>query len=189
MAPGRAKSVPRRVFLDTNVVNTVLDYGEMIHDCVDVPDQFEHRLRSDVESLRGIFVTGQRAFWQLAVSPLTYREVVRTRDLERRQNLTSWFYEVWGYWREFLQSAEDLPSFSEAEEERLNLLSSGILEVLPEMNDRVLICDAVVYRCDAFCTRDWSTILRHRGELKELQLQILTPTEWWELIRTWGELW
>lgn len=166
-----------------------LDYAEMIHDCVEVPDDVDGRTRSDVESLRGIFSTGQRAFWQLAVSPLTYREVIRTRDATQRERLASWFFEIWAYWREFLHAAEDLPSFSEAEEERLGLVSSGVLEVLPDMNDRVLICDAVVYRCDAFCTRDWSTILRHRDGLSGLPLSIITPREWWELITEWGEFW
>ena len=184
-----AKPPPHRVFLDTNVVNMILDYGEMIHDCVEVPADFKGRLHSDIEALRGIFFTGQRAFWELAVSPLTYREVIRTKDATHQQRLTSWFFEIWEYWREFLHSASDLPSFSEAEEERLGLISSGILEVLPDLNDRVLICDAVVYRCDAFCTRDWSTVLRHREQLGGLSLRIVTPTEWWELIRSWGEFW
>jgi hypothetical protein len=91
--------------------------------------------------------------------------------------------------REFLHSAQDLLSFAEAEETRISLLSSGILDVLPDAADRVLICDAVVYNCDAFCTRDWRTILKHRDLLKDLPLKILTPAEWWSEIKPWAAIW
>ena len=183
------KNVPRRIFLDTNVVNVILDYGDAIHECTDIPEGLDSRLAEDIKAFRGIFTTGQRAFWQLAISPLTYREIIRTKNLSRRNELSSWFFEIWHYWREFLHSDNNLPSFSEAEEERLNLISLGILEVLPDMNDRFLLCDAVVYRCDAFCTIDWSTILRYRDKLTDLPLRILTPKEWWDIIRDLADIW
>jgi hypothetical protein len=188
MELAQIKKVPRRVFLDTNVVNVVLDYGEAIHECMEIPEGLDSRLKEDIEALRGIFATGQRAFWQFAISPLTYREIIRTKNCSRRHELANWFFEIWNYWREFLHSADNLPSFSEAEEERLHLISSGILEVLPDMNDRVLLCDAVVYRCDAFCTIDWSTILRYREKLQDLPMRILTPKEWWDMIRIWADI-
>jgi hypothetical protein len=74
----------------------------------------------------------------------------------------------------------NLPSFIEAEETRIQILSSGILDVLPDVADRVLLCDAVVYRCDCFCTFDKKTILKHREILKALPVEIMTPSEWWE---------
>ena len=183
------ENIPRRVFLDTNVVNLALEYGEQIHNGADMPPIASDRLYADVIALQAIFDTGSRAFWQLAISPLTYREITRTEDPKKSKELQSWFFEIWDYWRQFLHSAHNLPSFSEAEEERLSLLSSGILEILPDIADRVLLSDAVVYRCDAFCTRDWSTILRHRDELKQLPLKILTPSEWWDLIKPWAAIW
>ncbi len=182
-------NIPRRVFLDTNIVNLTLDYGEQIHEGIDIPSSVSTRLQNDIEALRAIFDTGSRAFWQLAISPITYREVTKTEDPKRTYALQKWFFEIWNYWQQFLHSAHDLPSFSEAEEERLSLLSSGVLEVLPDMADRVLLTDAIVYRCNAFCTRDWSTILRHRRDLEELPLKILTPTEWWNLIKPWAAIW
>ncbi len=181
--------VPGRVFLDTCVVNLVLDYGEQVHEGVPVPEDLSVRLKSDVEALRSIFATGQRASWQLAISPYTYREVTATVDGRQAHQLEQWFFEIWHYWREFLHSDADLPSFSEAEEARLELLSSGVLDVLPDVADRVLICDAVVYRCDAFCTRDWSTILRFRDKLRDVPLNIITPAEWWAKIKPLAALW
>ena len=72
---------------------------------------------------------------------------------------------------------------------RESILASGILDVLPDIADRVLICDAVVYNCDAFCTRDWRTIIRHRDSLKDLPLKIITPDEWWSEIKPWAAVW
>ena len=181
--------IPRRVFLDTCVVNLTLDYGEQIHDGADIPDDLPVRVHSDVEAVCGIFDTGQRAFWQFAISPYTYREVTATSDPGRAYKLERWFFEVWHYWREFLHAANNLPSFAEAEETRLGLLSSSVLDVLPDIGDRALICDAVVYQCAAFCTLDWRTILKHRDELAEVPLKIITPTEWWAEIRPWTATW
>jgi hypothetical protein len=183
------EALPGRVFLDTCIVNLILDYGEQIHEGAAIEETVPPRMREDIEALRDIFATGQRAFWQLAISPLTYREVTVTKEPSRAYNLQRWFFDIWHYWRSFLHSAKDLPSFSEAEETRLRLLSSGVLDVLPDMADRVLLCDAVVYNCDAFCTRDWSTILRHREALRKLPLKIVRPSEWWAEIRPWAPLW
>ena len=68
-------------------------------------------------------------------------------------------------------------------------LASGFLALLPDVADRVLICDALVYRCDLFCTKDWGTILKYRTELEGLPIEIVTPTEWWEKIRPHAALW
>lgn len=183
------EKLPGRVFLDTCVVNLILDFGEQVHESAIIEESVSPRLRADVEAFRGIFATGQRATWQLAISPLTYREVMATENPSRAYHLEDWFFEIWRYWREFLSSAKDLPSFSEAEETRLRLLSSGMLDVLPDVADRVLICGAVVYKCDAFCTRDWSTILKHRDRLSGLPVRIMTPSEWWGEIKRWAAIW
>lgn len=182
-------AIPRRVFLDTSVVNLALDYGDQIHNGEEMPEAISDRLHGDVDALIDIFATGQQAFWQLAISPQTYREVITTNDPHRRHHLEVWFVEFWHYWREIVGSMDNLPTFIEAEEARIGLLASGILDVLPDPEDRVLVCDAVVYRCDAFCTRDWRTILRHRGTLSGLPLRILTPSEWWEEIKPWAAIW
>ena len=181
--------LPGRVFLDTCIVNLILDYGEEIHEGAGIEEKVPLRMRKDIEALHYIFATGKRAFWQLAVSPLTYREVTATEDASRAYSLEKWFFDIWHYWREFLHSAKELQSFSEAEETRRRLLSSGLLDILPDESDRVLILDAIVYKCDAFCTRDWSTILRNREALSELPLKIITPSEWWAEIRPWAALW
>ena len=189
MDPDSFFAIPRRAFLDTNVVNLILDYGEYVHENMPLRADLNLNLRREVEALGGIFDTGQRAFWQFVISPLTYQELSATANPTRRANLESWFAELWHCWREIVRVMENLPTFIEAEHTRVGLLSSGILDVLPDVADRVLLTDAIVYRCDCFCTFDKRTVLKHRDKLGELPIQILTPSEWWAQIKPWASSW
>lgn len=189
MDTGSFFSIPRRVFLDTNVVNMILDHADFIHENSPLPDDLRHNVRREVESLAGIFDTGRRALWQFAVSPLTYREVSATNDPLRRARLESWFAELWFCWRGTVRAGDNRSAFIEAEEVREALLSSGILNILPDASDRALLVDAMVYRCDCFCTVDNRTILKHRDALQHLSIDILTPSEWWARIRPWAAIW
>ena len=72
--------IPGRVLLDMNVVNFILDWGEVIHDSGVIPADVSERDAQDILALRDIWLTGQRASWQLAVSPRTYEEVAATTD-------------------------------------------------------------------------------------------------------------
>jgi len=181
-------NVPGRVFLDTSVVNFMLEFGEQIHDDADLPP-VRTREAADIEALRDLWVVGQRAMWQLAISPYTYSEIARTKDEEKLRQLHMWFQELWQYWRSTIEQADDLPSFIEAEDIRVRTLISDYLSCLSDVADRVLICDALVYRCDLFCTRDWTTVLKHRAELIGLPIEIVTPSEWWEKVRPYAGLW
>jgi len=185
----RLEDIPGRVFLDTSVVNFILDYGEQIHDGAHPPPRTNARVRNDIDALYNIWFTGQRATWQLAISPWTYYEITQTQNTSRSVRLDGWFSEIWQYWRGIIDANDDLPSFIEAEELRIRILTSGLLEVLPDLGDRVLLSDAVVYRCELFCTRDWTTILKHRSELKGLPVEIVTPAQWWAKIRPYAGLW
>ena len=82
----------------------------------------------------------------------------------------------------------NLPTFIEAEDVRVQTLLSDYLTCLPDVADRILLCDALVYRCELFCTRGWSTILKHRSDLTGLPIQIVTPSEWWSLIQPYAHV-
>jgi hypothetical protein len=182
------KDVPGRVFLDTCVVNFMLDYGEQIHEGIATPAEANERVARDIEALYNIFLAGPRAMWQLAVSPHTYQEIAVTEDANRRRHLETWFGDLWQYWRDTIHENDDLPSFVEAEDTRVRVLGSGALDALPELADRVLLCDAIVYRCELFCTRDWTTILKQRAQLRGFPIEIATPAEWWSRIRPYARL-
>lgn len=183
------EEIPGRVFLDTNVLNFILHYGEQIHDGAEPPTDTSDRVRDDIDALYNIFLTGRRASWQLAISPYTYSELIRTRAFAHRRQLTLWFEDLSASWISIIHENDDLPSFIEGEDTRVHLLSSPAFNCLPDISDRALICDAIVYRCELFCTRDWSTILKHRSKLKELPIEIVTPAEWWAKIRPHSALW
>lgn len=183
------EEIPGRAFLDTSSLNFILEYGEHIFDGVTPRETLSKRITEDIDAFYNIFLTGKRASWQLAISPFTYKEVISTQDSTKRYYLENWFMEVWHYWLGILEENDDLPSFIDAEHIKINLLSSGILDVLPDIEDRMLMCDAVVYRCDCFCTRDWSTILKYRDHLASLSIKVITPTEWWNLIKPSAGLW
>jgi hypothetical protein len=186
---GVFRKMPRRVFLDTSSLNFILEYGEYIHDAVSPPATLSRWVIDDIDAFYNIFLIGERASWQLAISPLTYKEVITNNESTKRHHLEKWFTDVWDYWLSILEGDNDLPSFAEAECTKIELLSSGILDILDDVEDRMLICDAIVYRCDCFCTTDWRTILKHRDHLKSLPIKIITPIEWWSFTRPYAPLW
>ena len=98
----KLEDLPGRVFLDTCVVNLILDFGEQIHEGVAKPDGLNERNAGDIDALCNIFLVGQRAHWQLAVSPHTYQEVIGTANPHRRRTLENWFFELWQYWRDII---------------------------------------------------------------------------------------
>ena len=181
-------NIPGRIFLDTNVVNFSLDWREAIFDGAEIPEHIGERDRRDVQAMRGLFLSGRRAGWQLAISPKTYEEIMQTSDLDRRASLERWFSELWLYWREFFM--QDGLHDRDAESLANRLGHSQFLAAFSDPPDRKLICHAIAYVCDAFCTRDWRSILRHRNELNGLApLRLLTPSEWWEMVRPYAALW
>ena len=91
--------LPGRIFLDTCVVNFMLDYGEQIHDGTPATVDAGERVVRDIEALHNIWLVGQRATWQLAISPHTYQEIAATHDARRRHRLQTWFADLWQYWQ------------------------------------------------------------------------------------------
>lgn len=185
----KIEELPGRIFLDTCTVNFVLDYGENIFDGTLPDESLPKRIKSDIEALYNIMLVGKRAMWQLAISPLTYEEIINTNNDYRKFHIEAWFKEIWGYWLRILQDDSDKYPLDKSEQIRINILSSGILDIIPERNDKSLILDSIIYQCDFFCTRDWKTMLKYRNLLAELPIKIITPSEWWEIIRPYSGLW
>jgi len=173
--------IPSRVFLDTCVVNLMLDFAGQLHDGENIPADLSPEKAREVEGLCGICDTGARASWQFTISKRTWGELSATPCDARRRRLLSWFAELWHYQSDF---SRPIPlSRSYLSELRAKL------RVLPDPPDRNLILDAVRDRCSAFCTVDRRTILRHRSQLQALPIRILTPSEWWAEIRVWAPIW
>lgn len=97
----------------------MLDHGGAIHDGDTPSPDLDARDVQDIDALRNVFLTGQRAGWQLAVSPFTYSEIARTKDPVRLSSLHMWFQELWQYWRSVVESDPNMPTFIEADEARI----------------------------------------------------------------------
>ena len=173
--------LPRRVFLDTNVVNFVLDHGASIFDGEDTSSGLSAADRADVEALRLVFLTGERAHWELAVSPLTYAEITQTPDPNRRAALEHWFGELWQHWSDCF-SEDGTLSHEYAENLAKRVAESGLMAAFPDAEDQALLCHAIAYECDAFCTRDRKTILKKAKAGPKLPLELISPAEWGERI-------
>lgn len=102
--------MPKRVFLDTSVVNFILDFGENIHDAVQPSKSLSEYQTKDINALYNLFLIGARASWQLAISPHTYHEVIQTKNPTRHYWLEKWFFEIWEYWKAIIADSNNLPT-------------------------------------------------------------------------------
>lgn len=152
--------IPGRVFLDTCVVNMMLDHGEVLYDGGDFPVDLPPDRARELEALCGICDTGSRALWRFTISKRTFHELNATKRDSRRRELLRWFAELWHYQAEF-SHPQRLARARLAELRRQ-------LRVLPDVADRALILDAVRDNCQALCTVDHSTIIKHQDRLKNL---------------------
>jgi predicted nucleic acid-binding protein len=55
--------------------------------------------------------------------------------------------------------------------------------------DRLLMIQYKMGNCDAFLTTDRNTIWRHRNWLETEDIQVLCPSEFWELLQPFAKLW
>jgi hypothetical protein len=176
-----SNKIPENIFLDTSVVNFILNYGEQIHDGVAIPDNSTTWERRDIEALRDIWLTGQRTNWHLTISPTTIAEIQNTRNVEQLQALLGWASELWIY------SKEGASKLNRHRQKDRNVKMTTLL-LLSDAGDRKLIQEAIENGCDAFCTRDWKIILRIRDSLRDIPLLFVSPNEWWQRIAPYATL-
>lgn len=176
------ESIPRRVFLDTNVINILVKQSAHIFDRTPIPSDTELTLALDIEALMHVFHVGSRVNWDLVGSPKTLDELSHTRNSELRSDLLDYG----------IQIVDQHPN---SEDRRFaldfgrRLVDTPFVAALPEVADRELIGHAIGLGCDSFCTCDRATIVSKRSRLHQLSLRIMTPTEWWAHIKPWAGLW
>jgi hypothetical protein len=179
--------IPKRVFLDTNVVNFILDHGSAIFEGTPIKVGVGPIEYDDIAALQEIFFTGQRAAWQIVVSDRTLAEIGATQNSHRRIGLLQWFHELNAYSITSVGDDQDALKWHATDFAR-RAAQSSFFDPLPDLPDRELICHAVAYGCDAFCTQDRRSILRHRHRLGAIPLALITPLGWRETIRDWSAL-
>src|SRR5579885_2199517 len=176
------ESIPRRVFLDTNVINVLVKHSAHVFDHEPIPPETEPTLATDIEALMHVFYVGVRANWSLLASQKTLDELSRTRDGTLRDDLLEY---ALGFVNRDLGDGDRRL----AADFGRRLIDASFVAALPDLADRELIGNAIGFGCDAFCTCDRTTIVRKRGQLRQVALRILTPAEWWAPVKPWAGLW
>ena len=186
---------PKLIFFDTNIVQNLHSFGELIYDHF-LSEQNERRIATrgkrfsdDMLALEDFMALGQRAGWPIAVSTNTLDELEasnRPALISRASELAQYFYFNFAE----IEIEEDGNSYSEINHftfiQRCRL--SEILKDLPEEPDRQLVIDAVEHRCDVFLTMDYRTIWRHRACVEQLGISVMRPVELLDFIRPWAGL-
>ena len=189
-------SLPRLIFFDTNVVQNLYSFGELVYDNTLNPiidsriTALSAQCREDIFALADFMMLGRRVGWPIAVSPRILDELDAIPGLGKRLALTDWAMELIRYFvsgvRESREATEG-SRFSETgrftEVQRCWL--SDQLKVLPQGSDRRLIIDALEYGCDVFLTMDYKTIWRHRDCVNRFELRVMRPVELLEYIDPW----
>lgn len=176
------ENIPKRVFLDTNVINVLVKHATHVFEQERISPDIEPNLALDIEALMHVFYVGARADWDLVGSQKTLDELSRTRDETLRSDLEDYALGLVN------RDSNDKDRRFAADFGR-RLIDSPFLAALPDLADRELIGYAIGYGCDAFCTRDIATIVKKRAQLRQVPLRVITPAEWWRHVKPWAGLW
>ena len=177
-------ALPRRVFLDSTVLQTLLDYGGCIWEGEDVEENdrartIPHRV-SDIYALQRIFRLIDRGGFEFAISENSLREVADKRDSRYMQ----WSFYVLDHW---LSCEDEGVAASEERVERTRVLDDDRFNYLGQ-KDRMLLRDSLARHCDAFLTMD-RRLTRNGAHLRaHAGVVVLSPTEYWELLEPWARL-
>jgi len=174
-----------KLFLDTNILNRVVDFGEYIFEgCLggqtfDTYKGMSEQDREDVDAICNIFETLRFGMWPAIVSNISLREIGNTRDEFRRKALMSYAEEL----RDYL----DAELGEQVEGTRSEWLTSHAdnrlfhaLARVKDAADRELLLEAIERRCDVFLTVDRRSLWNCRDAIGLEQIRILRPVEAWQ---------
>ena len=178
------EQLPRRIFLDSSTLQTLQNYGELIWENEEI--SLTNRIWSvtngiqNVEALRDIFFVNQRAGFEFALSDNSLAEVSEKKDAHYLQ----WAYDVLDHWLTCLEEGAGISGKRANLAAKLDGNSFGYLGA----GDRLLIKDAILLDCDAFLTMEQRLPKNAPHIQRELGLQILTPIQYWDMLRPWARL-
>jgi len=140
----------------------------------------------------------ERAAFQFKTSPLTLAEVANQQRLEAIGPSVRWVLDVLDHWLITLDESGDRVADGGAVSHRFKLtpefqdLEARLMQI-PDLRrdplDRLLLIESRMAHCDAFLTTDRRTIWKHRDRLACEGIRVLTPTEFFNLLRPFVGLW
>ncbi len=182
------EALPCRIFLDSNILQILQDYGAYVWD--NDKDSIFGRITKmrngveNLESLRRIFLLNERANFEFALSSNSMKEVQASGDFRYLQ----WAYDVLDRWMACIREYNRSRAFSGEGQRLLDKLDLKAFEYLSK-KDRALVIDAVKLECDAFLTMDMRLASHAPHIRKSVGIQVLQPSEYWQLLSPWAGLW
>jgi hypothetical protein len=190
---GRYVNIPHRIFLDTNVLQYLMDFGTYIFEHErEYDDKFVARkidikvgdkLYYEILALHDIFLAIEYSIYQFALSESVYKEVIQKGD----NYFNQWFFDVWSHWESVLNDYSGIELFSKESEVRYKkALTDKSLLGSYSFKDQAILLDAIRFDCDTLLTVDKFS----RDQYKRIyvfdnyNLKILTPTDFMKLIES-----
>lgn len=131
--------------------------------------------------------------FQVVVSPITIGELSAIGDFHDRERRVRWALDVLDHWQITLWHIEDKTVRQRRTLTReLSHLEKELLKVSDFRRspyDRLILLETRMANCDALLTVDYATILRHRKVLASLGIVVLSPSQFWEILKPWARLW
>jgi predicted nucleic acid-binding protein len=169
-----------KVFLDTCVLNRLVDFGGYFFDGGLAGDSLADYLRRpeedkiDIDTLRNIMQVYQGASLPLVVSETALAEVMQSPNW-RHSDYAS---ELVMYWIGLSGDADfRLMSTSRFKKKVLGLAAT--FSFIKGQNDRILVAEAEVLKCDFFLTVDRKTLWNRRAD-SPTRCKIVRPHELWK---------
>jgi hypothetical protein len=128
------EQIPRRVFLDTNIINVLVKLRNQVFEQEQIPNTVESTLALDAEALMHVFYVGSRAGWDILASAKTIDEISRTRNLQVRDELLDYAVQV-------VDQNSEGGIFAATFGRRL--IDTHLVSALPDRADRELIGNAI----------------------------------------------
>jgi hypothetical protein len=151
------KNIPQRIFLDTNVVQYIHDFGEYIFENhTDSNDFFENSrkkkihkgtfLYNEIEALNIIFSAVERTPFDFAISEKVFHEI----NSGNNHNLNRYFYDLWDYWQTTIFEYGDEAFTGKGETKAENLISDKSLVGALSKKDFGILHDAIEQKAVMF---------------------------------------
>lgn len=192
------KAIPGRIFLDTNILQYLLDFGEYIFEHYRESEEYFQtqkgkikkgsRLHNEIEALHNFFIGIFRAHFEFALSSAVYKEVSARED----KRFVQWFHDVWDHWETVVSEYKHGEAFSEkAEQNYKKAVHDNSLLGSLSLKDREIVLAAIRFDCDALLTVDRFANDQNKKMyvFKNYGLMILAPVELMELIKPYQALW
>jgi len=176
------ENLPSRIFLDSSILQNIHTYGEFIWDNVEM--DISEQIKGNIESLKSIMMVMIRANFEFALSNNSIREIQEKNDSHYLQ----WAYEVLDYWINCIKAYRESKSFTGKGENILRQLNEKEFGYLSR-KDKALMFDTIALECQVFLTMDIRLWKNKKHLESKINIKILQPYEYWELLRPYASLW